>query len=241
MEPMMAGPGWPDVALRLACALVAGGLIGLNRGAGGRPVGLRTTMLVCLAATLAMLQADVLLDTASGARLGSGVQLDVARLPLGILSGIGFIGAGAILRRGDMVRGVTTAATLWMVTVLGLCFGGGQIGLGAVGALLTLVVLWVLRHVERRIERDRRGTLTLVTRDAAARAALRHRLVAGGYRVASEAVHDRRAEPAYLGRYDLRWRAARGDPAGAPAILAALADDPAVVELRWQPGGREPG
>jgi putative Mg2+ transporter-C (MgtC) family protein len=64
------------------------------------------------------------------------VRLDMMRLPLGILSGIGFIGAGAILRRDDIVRGVTTAATIWLVTDIGLCFGGGQIGLVVAGTII---------------------------------------------------------------------------------------------------------
>ena len=61
------------------------------------------------------------------------IRTDLMRLPLGILSGMGFIGAGAILRKGEMVLGVTTAATLWMVTMLGLCFGAGKILLGTAG------------------------------------------------------------------------------------------------------------
>ena len=67
--------------------------------------------------------------------------LDLMRLPLGILSGMGFIGAGAIVRTGSLVRGLTTAATLWFVTVLGLCFGGGQLALGLAVLALGVLVL----------------------------------------------------------------------------------------------------
>jgi putative Mg2+ transporter-C (MgtC) family protein len=70
---------------------------------------------------------DELLTIHSVDTHNSIVRLDIMRLPLGILSGVGFIGAGAILRRGDTVRGVTTAATIWLVTVVGRCFGGGQL------------------------------------------------------------------------------------------------------------------
>src|SRR5215470_7526905 len=94
------------------------------------PPGLRTTLLVCLAASVAMIEANLLLPL-TGKPSDSFVQLDVMRLPLGILSGMGFLRAGAIIRRPDLVMGVTTAATLWMVTVVGLCFGGGQFVLGA--------------------------------------------------------------------------------------------------------------
>src|SRR5204862_444155 len=122
-------PTWPDLALRLALTILAGGLIGISRSEYGRPAGLRTTILVCLAASLSMMEVNLLMAT-TGKSHDSFIQLDMMRLPLGILTGMGFIGAGAILRRGEMVHGVTTAATLWLVTVLGLCFGSGQIALG---------------------------------------------------------------------------------------------------------------
>lgn len=105
-------------------------LIGLNRGERGHAAGLRTTTLVCLAASVAMIQMNLLLPVA-GKKSDFFSVMDIMRLPLGILSGMGFIGAGAILRKGDTVSGVTTAATLWLVTVIGLCFGGGQLWLGA--------------------------------------------------------------------------------------------------------------
>src|SRR5262249_12866451 len=118
-----------DVILRIVCTLIAGAIMGYNRGEHGKAAGLRTTMLVCLAASLAMLQVNYLLPLA-GRPAGSFIMNDLMRLPLGILTGVGFIGGGAILRRRDIVTGVTTAATLWYVTVLGLCFGGGQLILG---------------------------------------------------------------------------------------------------------------
>ena len=90
---------WSDVALRLALTLLASGLFGFNRGEQGHAAGLRTMLLVGLAASVAMLLANSLLGLA-GRPEGSFVSLDMMRLPLGILSGIGFIGAGAILRRG---------------------------------------------------------------------------------------------------------------------------------------------
>src|SRR6202451_3250500 len=131
---------WQDIALRLAMSLAGGGLIGLDRGEHGRPAGLRTTLLVCLAAAVAMIQTNLLLAT-KGRASDSFIMMDLMRLPLGILTGMGFIGGGAILRRDGFVVGVTTAATLWFVTVVGLCFGGGQIGLGVAGTALGMMVL----------------------------------------------------------------------------------------------------
>ncbi len=127
--------GWEQIAIRILLAAVASFLIGYNRDERGKRLGIRTTMLVCLAATLAMLQANLLMNS-TGKAPDSFVNFDLMRLPLGILSGIGFIGAGAILRKDGLVRGVTTAATIWFVTVLGLLFGGGQLSLGIAGTLL---------------------------------------------------------------------------------------------------------
>src|ERR1700722_870674 len=119
---------WTDIVVRLALAIAAGFLIGLDRGMHVHRAGLRTTMLVAVAAAVAMIEANWLVVHMPDTKV-SIVRLDMMRLPLGILTGIGFIGGGAILRRGDLVLGVTTAATIWLMTVIGLCFGGGQLGL----------------------------------------------------------------------------------------------------------------
>jgi putative Mg2+ transporter-C (MgtC) family protein len=120
---------WIDLVIRLLCTLIAGAIIGYDRGERAKAAGLRTTMLVCMAASVAMMQMNYLLPLA-GRPTDSFVTNDLMRLPLGILTGVGFIGGGAILRRGNLIIGVTTAATLWYVTVIGLCFGGGQMLLG---------------------------------------------------------------------------------------------------------------
>ena len=129
--------------LRLVITLAAGAIIGFNRGEHARPAGLRTTILVCLAASASMIQVNLLLSMSNQKQ--SLVTLDLMRLPLGILSGMGFIGGGAILRRGNLVLGVTTAATLWYTTVMGLCIGGGQIRLGLMLLGLAVFVLWGLK------------------------------------------------------------------------------------------------
>jgi putative Mg2+ transporter-C (MgtC) family protein len=138
---------WTDLAVRIACTLIAGALIGYDRGEHGKAAGLRTTILVGLAAAVAMLQVNYLL-TLSGRSTDSFVMNDLMRLPLGILTGVGFIGGGAILRRREIVVGVTTAATLWYVTVLGLCFGGGQLLLGGVATAVGVLALWGLKWLE---------------------------------------------------------------------------------------------
>ncbi|AOI80415.1 MgtC/SapB family protein [Burkholderia sp. NRF60-BP8] len=160
MEPMPVVLQWHDVLVRILLALVAGGLIGVDRSESGKTAGLRTTILVCLAACLSMLQVNALLLQA-GKPEGAFSVLDLMRLPLGILTGMGFIGGGAILHRDGLVSGVTTAATLWFVTVIGLCIGGGQLSLGALGLVLALLVVWPLRLVEQRLRRVRTALVTV--------------------------------------------------------------------------------
>ncbi len=151
---------WPDLLLRLAYTLIAGTIIGYNRGEHGKAAGLRTTLLVCMAASVAMLQMNYLL-TLSGRTSNSFVMNDLMRLPLGILTGVGFIGGGAILRRDNIIIGVTTAATLWYVTVIGLCFGGGQVLLGWAATALGCLVLWVLNWFEAAMAREQHARLTI--------------------------------------------------------------------------------
>lgn len=225
---------WSEIALRLAIAAAASALIGYDRGERGRAAGLRTTMLVCLAATIAMIQVNLLLPM-RGKSLNSYVTLDLMRLPLGILSGIGFIGAGAIVRRGDLVEGVTTAATMWYVTVMGLCFGGGQIALGLAALALAVFILWFLKWAERRIGRERRATLTVAfDTDSALDRDTVAALSAEGFTVAAQSVAfsagGRRCEI----RYEVRWHQA-GERSPVPDFTDRLARRAGVLELQWQP------
>jgi putative Mg2+ transporter-C (MgtC) family protein len=157
---MILHPSWADIALRLLLTMVASAILGFNRGARGHAVGLRTTILVGLAASVAMIQANILL-TVGGRAADSFGSMDLMRLPLGILTGVGFIGGGAILRRGDLVTGVTTAATLWVVTVIGLCFGGGQLWLGVSATLLAVITLSALKWLDMRLPREHRAMLVI--------------------------------------------------------------------------------
>jgi putative Mg2+ transporter-C (MgtC) family protein len=161
---MPLSPSWGDICVRLALTLVAGAVIGFNRGARGHAAGLRTTILVCLAASVAMIQANILLMI-SGKTPASFAVMDLMRLPLGILTGVGFIGAGTILRKGDLVTGVTTAATLWLVTVIGLCLGGGQLALGTAATVLGVIILWVLKWVDLVIPREHRAMMIVSGKD----------------------------------------------------------------------------
>ena len=157
---MPLSPDWTDIALRLVLTMLAGAIIGFNRGARGHAAGFRTTILVGLAASVAMIQANILLPL-SGKTPESFSVMDLMRLPLGILTGVGFIGGGTIVKKGDLVTGVTTAATLWLMTVIGLCLGGGQLVLGMVATVLAVFTLWLLKWVDVMIPREHRARLVV--------------------------------------------------------------------------------
>jgi len=126
---------------KLALAAVLGGLIGLERQAKQRPAGLRTNLLICVGAALFTLLSDEL----AGAHTG-----DHTRIAAQIIPGIGFIGAGSILHsRGDLVTGITTAATIFVVASIGMAAGGGQYVLAIFATLLILGVLMLLGRIER--------------------------------------------------------------------------------------------
>jgi putative Mg2+ transporter-C (MgtC) family protein len=220
---------WTELFVRLACALTAGAVIGYNRGERGKAAGLRTTMLVCLAASVAMLLVNLLLPLA-GRASDAFVTIDLMRLPLGILTGVGFIGGGAILRRGDVVSGVTTAATLWFVTVVGLCFGGGQILLGAITTALGALVLWGLDWADLRM---RALTLTL-GEDGPAEAAIRRQLSDTGLVIRSTAVAIETQRRSYA--YELVESRIAGE-ARVPAVVETLARLPGIAAVSWRTAG----
>lgn len=228
---MSATLSWPDIILRLALAVGAGSLIGLDRGEHAQPAGLRTTVLISVAAAIAMIEANWLLVHTPDTHV-SIVRLDLMRLPLGNLSGIGFIGAGAILRRDDMVRGVTTAATIWLVTVIGLCFGGGQIGLGVAGTVIAIATLWLLKYVESFAVNRRRGTIAVtLSADGPREPALLALLAAHGFTLRSRCVEllpGAETRVTCSGRY-------KGDyPDWSSALLCELAELAGVTRAEWR-------
>jgi putative Mg2+ transporter-C (MgtC) family protein len=225
---------WTDIAVRLALTVLAGALIGINRSERGRPAGLRTTLLVCLAASVAMIQANLLMATA-GKAPNSFVVLDLMRLPLGILSGMGFIGAGAIVRRDNLVLGITTAATLWFVTVIGLCFGGGQLLLGLAALALGLAVLWGLKWLERRTKRERRAELTVLTLlEGPSEKDIRACVMGSNNEAVPQAVAYRRHGRYRRLAFDVEWKAKSTEPS-IPSFVDELAKTPGVLKVDWHP------
>lgn len=139
-----------DLALRLVIAAVVGALVGLEREIHGHPAGMRTHLLVALGAALF----TVLSAHGFGAG-GPGAPVDPTRIAAQIVTGIGFLGAGAIVKEGATIKGLTTAASLWATAALGMAAGAGEHLLGIVATAIVLFSLWPLHWVEDRIVRDR--------------------------------------------------------------------------------------
>jgi putative Mg2+ transporter-C (MgtC) family protein len=139
-----------EISFRLVAALFAGGLIGLERSHRGRPAGFRTHALVCLASSLLML-VTVYESHWFPAAAGTRVTLDPTRLAQGIMTGIGFVGAGAIIKEGFSVRGLTTAASIWITAAIGILTGIGFYLAAAMGTALALGTLSLFRWVEARV------------------------------------------------------------------------------------------
>jgi len=141
-----------EIVLRVLAALAAGFALGLEREGHGRAAGLKTMVLTCVAACLAILLSEsYFIDSAGRA---AGFLPDRSRMAAGILTGIGFLGAGAILRQGNSIRGVTTGAVLWYSTILGMACGSGKYLLAALGTFIALGVLNLLPWVENHLKRD---------------------------------------------------------------------------------------
>ena len=135
----------------IGAAMVTGGLIGLERTYRGHPAGFRTHILVCLTSCILMLGAMHQATWDFVALPGQNVVIDPTRMAHGILTGIGFLCAGVIFREGFSVMGLTTAASLWTTSALGILFGVGMTELALVGAVATLTVLAGLRLLDARL------------------------------------------------------------------------------------------
>jgi putative Mg2+ transporter-C (MgtC) family protein len=136
-----------EMCLRLVSALVVGGLIGLERSYHGRPAGFRTHTLVCMASALLMLVTVYESQWFTVGRL-ERVVVDPTRMAQGIMTGIGFLGAGVIMKDGLSVRGLTTAASIWITAAIGILVGVGFYFPAGLAAALTLGTLSAFRWIE---------------------------------------------------------------------------------------------
>lgn len=228
---MSSGLPWSAVMLRVGLAALAGCLLGLERESHGRAAGLRTTMLVCVSASIAMiLSQDFFIQSTQP---GLNWRPDPARLAAGVLTGIGFLGGGAIIRQGNLVRGVTTAAVLWFVTILGLAFGSGQLWLGTLGFGIALVSLLVMPYFENMIPNDWYGSVLVVVGMKGATNEEIHKCITdGGVSIKKvdlnyDLVHGTRSL-----HCDLKFK--KGDLTQMPQeIVHQLIEQPGVLQVKW--------
>ncbi len=131
--------------LKLLLAMLVGGLIGAEREFRDKSAGFRTILLITVGATMFTIFS-----------LGIGNETNPTRIAANIVTGIGFLGAGAILREGNRVIGLTTAATIWLAAAMGMGIGAGRYALVGIATALTLVVLWVFPTFEHWLDRTRK-------------------------------------------------------------------------------------
>lgn len=139
-----------EIVLRLLLAAVIGGIIGFEREVHGRAAGFRTQLIVCVAAVLIMIVSENYYHYLHD--IDNSLRIDPARISAGALIGIGFLGAGVIIKSGFAVRGLTTAASIWIVSAIGLAIGGGLYLEAVLTATITIIALMVLRILEDRIK-----------------------------------------------------------------------------------------
>jgi putative Mg2+ transporter-C (MgtC) family protein len=220
---------WDESLLRLALAAVLGGLIGVERELREREAGLRTHLLVALGSALfTIVGAYGFHDFLESGE--SVVRADPTRIAAQIVTGIGFLGAGAIIRQGFSVRGLTTAATLWVVAAVGLAAGAGYYSAAVITPALVLIALYPLRILAYQILRRFRvedGRLLVELPAGSPPGGVIDEIERAGARINSVDVSqegDRR-------RLELDVVLPRDTPA--PRLVARIADVENVAEVRW--------
>ena len=217
---------WGSVTVRLVVAAGLGGAVGVERELRERQAGLRTHLVVCVGAALfTLVSAYGFRDVVEQGR----IVVDPTRIAAQIVSGIGFLGAGAIIRQGLSVRGLTTAATLWLVAAIGMAVGAGFYSGAVVATVGALITLGPLRVAAYKILRRWRPDVERLVVDIPAGGSpvpILEVIEANGGRVVSLEIAqegDRRSVA-----LDVEGQRVRG-----PAIVAAVGDIDGVLEVRW--------
>jgi putative Mg2+ transporter-C (MgtC) family protein len=153
---------WPaEYAVRLLIAMVAGGLVGIERELRGRQAGFRTNILVCVGSCLVMIVSISFASRAWPHEGNVNVNVDPARIAYGVMTGIGFLGAGTIVKSGIAVRGLTTAAAMWCVAAVGMAAGFGMYTLTIIATIMIVTALWVLDYFESMVPKWRYRTVVV--------------------------------------------------------------------------------
>lgn len=219
---------WP-----VAASMAAGGLIGMERTYHGHPAGFRTHTLVCLTACVLMLAAMrqahwdfILLD-------GQNVVIDPTRMAHGVLTGLGFLCGGVIFREGFSVHGLTTAASLWTTSAIGMMFGAGMLQLALVASVASLLVLGMLRLVDARLPQLGVMDVTLRwNREAAPPESMVRALLAGAGLKATRIGHVLRRDGVL---YEHHIKTKGPMPLNVDALVARLNAEPDLVGFSVQP------
>lgn len=207
----------PEDLGKILLAMLLGGLLGAERGFRDKAAGFRTLILISVGACLFTLWS-----------LHMGDPTDPTRIAANIVTGIGFLGAGVILREGGRVMGLTTAAMIWLSAALGMGVGSGQIWLSIAATLIIMVVLWFFPILEGAIDRMRETRtyeITLPTQSEM----VTH--LEGVFRQCGLRVHSHRQLK--TGDHLMCTWEARGTPRHHEALLKALFDDPDVRGFRY--------
>lgn len=155
-----------EIGLRLLCAMILGLIVGIEREYTHRPAGMRTHILVALGSCAVMLTGQAIFAQYQP----YGATPDPARLAAQVITGVGFLGAGTILREGNNVKGLTTAASLWGVACLGIAVGGGYYTIALIGTVLVILTLTLFEWLQKLLLRSKRGcrVYAVDTRDVVA-------------------------------------------------------------------------
>lgn len=135
-----------DIFFRIGASVIIGAVVGLQRGYKNNPAGFRTHMLVAIGACIAMITNEFLLE-----QFGATSSIDVARMGSYVISGIGFLGAGSIIKDKIGVRGLTTAAGLWVTACLGITAGAGFYYVALIGGVFVFIIIAVVKMLERKL------------------------------------------------------------------------------------------
>jgi len=147
---------------KLFVAAILGGIIGWERHKRGRPAGLRTHLLVCIGVTLMMLVSEHIFLKYQGYGHNSVLRIDPARIAAQVVTGIGFLGAGTIMRSRTSIRGLTTAASLWVVAGIGLAVGSGFILPAIFTTVIAMAILTLNSLVEKKMKRNKYRTIKML-------------------------------------------------------------------------------
>ena len=216
------------IALHLFGAVIAGGIIGLERTFHGHPAGFRTHALVCLGACLLMQMTLYEWRWLPGESLGS-MGADSSRVAQGIMTGIGFLGAGVIFKEGISVRGLTTAASIWVTAGIGILTGTGFYVPAFLGTVLTLGILTIFQLIENRIPHHSYAQyhVSFDRNNVMAEFTVRSMLADYGFEVANMSYRITQT-----GLFEYRMDIRTTTPSRAPALAEALRELESVREFR---------